>query len=82
MLQLNMKIVLFVQLVMLVELTTQIKDLIIALGVDKILIGRTIVVENNKTPDECYKEYGADLDGCSRQENQGCMGCSLLIKDK
>ena len=39
-------------------------------------------MENNKTPDECYKEYGADLDGCSRQENQGCMGCSLLIKDK
>ena len=31
-------------------------------------------MENNKTPDECYKEYGADLDGCSRQENQGCMG--------
>lgn len=23
---------------------------------------------------ECYKEYGADLDGCSRQQNEGCKG--------
>ena len=31
-------------------------------------------------PDECYKEFGSDLDGCSRQENQGCKGCRCLIK--
>ena len=24
---------------------------------------------------ECYKEFGPDLDACSRQENQGCRGC-------
>ena len=24
---------------------------------------------------ECYKEFGSDLDGCSRQENEGCNGC-------
>jgi hypothetical protein len=26
-------------------------------------------------PKECYEEYGTDLDGCSRQENEGCKGC-------
>lgn len=31
-------------------------------------------------PLECYKEFGSDLDGCSRQENQGCKGCRCLIK--
>ena len=34
--------------------------------------------ENNSTiPNGCYVNYGADLDGCSRQENQGCNGCIL-----
>ena len=23
----------------------------------------------------CYIEFGQDLDGCSRQENEGCKGC-------
>jgi len=32
-------------------------------------------------PDECYKEYGNDLDGCSRQEMQGCKGCICLKAD-
>ena len=35
------------------------------------------------TPDpECYKEYGQDLDGCSRQENQGCNGCRCFRTDQ
>jgi hypothetical protein len=43
---------------------------------------RTVVV-----PDpECYKEFGADLDSCSRQENQGCKGCrcakEIIEEDK
>lgn len=25
--------------------------------------------------EECYREFGQDLDGCSRQENKGCRGC-------
>jgi len=33
-----------------------------------------------QVPEECYKEYGSDLDSCSRQENQGCKGCICLIK--
>lgn len=28
-----------------------------------------------KPEDECYKEYGADLDGCSTQESKGCTRC-------
>lgn len=24
---------------------------------------------------ECYIEFGQDLDGCSRQQNEGCYGC-------
>lgn len=31
-----------------------------------------------KTPDECYKEYGSDLDGCSTQSNEGCGRCSIF----
>jgi len=34
-----------------------------------------------KVPEECYEEFGSDLDGCSRQENQGCKGCNCLIKE-
>jgi hypothetical protein len=30
-------------------------------------------------PEECYKEYGSDLDSCSRQENEGCKGCVCLV---
>ena len=30
-----------------------------------------------KVPDECYHEYGADLDGCSTQEREGCGSCVL-----
>jgi hypothetical protein len=32
-------------------------------------------------PEECYKEYGEDLDGCSRQEMGGCSGCNLATED-
>jgi ATP-dependent Clp protease ATP-binding subunit ClpC len=32
-------------------------------------------------PIECYTEYGKDLDGCSRQENQGCAGCKCLVEE-
>lgn len=28
-------------------------------------------------PKECYEEFGADLDGCSTQENEGCGRCKL-----
>jgi hypothetical protein len=28
-------------------------------------------------PNQCYLNYGRDLDGCSRQENEGCRGCIL-----
>lgn len=31
-----------------------------------------------KVPQQCYKEYGQDLDGCSRQENESCNGCRCL----
>jgi len=30
-----------------------------------------------KVPDECYREYGSDLDGCSTQEREGCGSCIL-----
>lgn len=29
-------------------------------------------------PESCYKEFGSDLDSCSRQESQGCQGCRVL----
>lgn len=32
-----------------------------------------------RVPQQCYEEFGQDLDGCSRQENQGCKGCKCLI---
>ena len=32
-----------------------------------------------RVPRQCYEEFGQDLDGCSRQENQGCKGCKCLI---
>lgn len=28
-----------------------------------------------KVPDECYEQFGADLDGCSTQEREGCGSC-------
>ena len=28
-------------------------------------------------PEECRKEFGSDLDGCSTQENEGCGRCKL-----
>lgn len=31
-----------------------------------------------KTPDECYKKYGSDLEGCSTQSNEGCGRCFLF----
>lgn len=33
---------------------------------------------HKKVPQSCYDEFGLDLDGCSRQENQGCAGCVCL----
>ena len=33
-----------------------------------------------KPPKECYEDFGADLDGCSRQENEGCGGCRCLVE--
>ena len=44
------------------------------------LVGVPAGNEEVIVPDECYKEFGSDLDGCSRQENQGCKGCRCLIK--
>jgi hypothetical protein len=32
-----------------------------------------------RVPRQCHEEFGQDLDGCSRQENQGCKGCKCLI---
>ena len=31
-----------------------------------------------KVPDHCYEEFGADLDGCSTQQNGGCGECHLI----
>jgi len=31
----------------------------------------------SKVPDECYEEYGTDLDGCSTQQNGDCERCHL-----
>jgi hypothetical protein len=31
------------------------------------------------TPIECYRLYGQDLAGCSRQDSGGCKGCSCLV---
>jgi hypothetical protein len=28
----------------------------------------------------CFDEFGYDLDGCSRQGSQGCVGCSCLVE--
>ena len=28
-------------------------------------------------PNECYEQFGLDLDGCSTQEERGCVGCRL-----
>ena len=33
-------------------------------------------------PGSCYKEFGSDLDSCSRQESQGCQGCRVLREAK
>jgi nucleoside 2-deoxyribosyltransferase len=33
-------------------------------------------------PESCYKEFGSDLDSCSRQESQGCQGCRVLREAK
>jgi hypothetical protein len=27
-------------------------------------------------PEECYEDFGSDLDGCSTQENEGCGRCN------
>ena len=35
--------------------------------------------ESQTVPKECYEEFGGDLDGCSRQESQGCGGCRCLL---
>jgi ribosomal protein S2 len=32
----------------------------------------------NRIPEECYIEYGKDLDGCSTQSNEGCGRCVLF----
>jgi hypothetical protein len=34
----------------------------------------------NRVPKECYEQFGKDLDGCSRQQNEGCTGCRCLDK--
>jgi hypothetical protein len=31
---------------------------------------------------ECYEEFGLDLDGCSRQQNEGCKGCRCATETK
>lgn len=35
---------------------------------------------NKITPTKCYEDFGVDLDGCSRQENEGCNGCKCQIE--
>ncbi|TCL39966.1 hypothetical protein EV210_101164 [Anaerospora hongkongensis] len=36
-------------------------------------------MEDGFKPEEgCYSEFGVDLSGCSRQENQGCGGCKCF----
>jgi hypothetical protein len=41
----------------------------------------SIYAKGSHIPNGCYINYGADLDGCSRQENEGCAGC-LLYRSK
>lgn len=48
--------------------------------VEKALKGELPNQKKYKVPEECYKEFGNDLDGCSRQELQGCSGCKCLIR--
>lgn len=32
----------------------------------------------NRVPRDCYEQFGADLDGCSTQQNEGCGRCHLV----
>ncbi len=42
----------------------------------------SVVVDKHlHPPKECFKDFGRDLDGCSRQENEGCNGCRCLVFD-
>lgn len=48
----------------------------------KLLKKRKLEAKNAPhTPKSCYEEYGSDLDGCWRQNLQGCAGCSQLTKE-
>jgi hypothetical protein len=42
------------------------------------------IKEQNKTVkkahEQCYKEYGNDLDACSQQQNEGCGKCRIAIE--
>jgi len=35
--------------------------------------------KSGSVPKECYEEYGADLDGCSTQEREGCGSCHCFL---
>ena len=37
---------------------------------------------SGSVPYECYEKYGNDLDGCSTQENEGCIRCTLYDSNK
>lgn len=46
------------------------------------------IVGSNKSAkliidEQCYIEFGRDLDGCSRQQNEGCNGCrcTKMVKE-
>ena len=32
-------------------------------------------MEKNTVPQECYEEFGQDLDGCITQSEMGCSRC-------
>jgi hypothetical protein len=40
-----------------------------------------IYPEGAHIPNQCYINYGRDLDGCSSQENGGCRSC-ILYRNK
>lgn len=41
------------------------------------------VLDNKRihVPDECYEQYGDDLDGCSTQEREGCGNCKIALDE-
>lgn len=64
------------------EVSNDLTNIFINNFFDIVYVWEKLVYPSGKISEECYKNFGDDLEGCSTQQSEGCQRCKLYLGNK